>query len=140
VKEAEKNAQLKALERQEKTVAKSMKKSKKKVTTPVEVDIITLVQPSLTVDSGSQIRSVLARGTKRDTSHELLFQLPVVDLTEDTNCMNDEFILNSSLFEVLGGESGSLSPLYDDLKAFMSKVFLFSFAHLMWFSFATTSI
>jgi hypothetical protein len=40
--------------------------------------------------------------------------------------MNDEFILNSSLFEVLGGESGSLSPLYDDLKAFMSKVFFVS--------------
>jgi hypothetical protein len=126
VKEAEEKAHLKELERQEKTAAKSTKKYKKKVTTPVEVKMITPVQPSPTVDSGSQIRSVSARGTKRDISYETLSQLPVVDLTEETNCMNDEFILNSSLFEILGGESGSLSPLYDDLKAFMSKVFLFS--------------
>jgi hypothetical protein len=126
VKEAEEKAHLKELERQEKATAKSTKKGKKKVATPREVEIITLVQPSPTVDSGSQIRSVSARGTKRDTSYELLSQLPVVDITEDTNCMNDEFILNSSLFEVLGGESGTLSPLYDDLKAFMSKVYLFS--------------
>jgi hypothetical protein len=102
--------------------------------------MVTPMQPSPTVDSGSLIRSVSARGTRRDTSYELISQLPVIDLTEDTNCMNDEFILNSSLFEVLGGESGSLSPLYDDLKTFMSKVFLFSFANLMWFSFATASI
>ena len=140
VKEAEEKAHLKELERQQKATAKSAKKDKKKVTTPVEVEMISHVQPSPTVDSGSQIRSVSARGTKRDTSYELLSQLPVVDLTEDTNCMNDEFILNSSLFEVFGGESGSLSPLYDDLKAFMSKVFLVSLAHLMWPSFATASI
>jgi hypothetical protein len=126
VKEAEEKAHLKELERQEKAAAKSTKKCKKKVATPGEVEIITPVQPSPTVDSGSQIRSVSARGTKRDTSYELLSQLSVVDLTEDTNCMNDEFILNSSLFEVLGGESDTLSPLYDDLKAFMSKVYLFS--------------
>ena len=140
VKEAEENAHLKELEKQQKTIAKSTKKGKKNVTTPGEVEMITHVQPSPTVDSGSQIRSVSARGTKRDTSYELLSQLSVVDLTEDTNCMNDEFILNSSLFEVLDGESDSLSPLYDDLKAFISKVFLFSFAHLMWFCFATPSI
>ena len=66
--------------------------------------------------------------------------MPVVDLTEEANCMNDEFILNLSFFEIFGGESGSLSPLYDDLKAFISKVFLFLFAHLMWFYFATASI
>jgi hypothetical protein len=126
VKEAEEKAHLKELERREKAAAKSTKKGKKNVATPGEVEIITPVQPSPTVDSGSQIRSVSARGTKRDTSYELLSQLPVVDITEDTNCMNDEFILNSSLFEVLGGESGTLSPLYDDLKAFMSKVYLFS--------------
>jgi hypothetical protein len=140
VKEAEEKTYLKELERQEKTAAKWTKKGKKKVTTPVEVEMVTPMQPSPTVDSGSLIRSVSARGTRRDTSYELISQLPVIDLTEDTNCMNDEFILNSSLFEVLGGESGSLSPLYDDLKTFMSKVFLFSFANLMWFSFATASI
>jgi hypothetical protein len=93
--------------------------------------MINHVQRSPTVDSGSQIRTVSARGTKRDTSYEFIFQLPVVDLTEEANCMNDEFILNSSLFEVLGGESNSLSPLYDDFKGFISTVFLFSFAHLM---------
>jgi hypothetical protein len=54
--------------------------------------------------------------------------------------MNDEFIINSSLFEVIGGELGSLSPLYNDLKAFISKVSLFSFAHLMWLCFATSSV
>jgi hypothetical protein len=140
VKEAEEKAHLKELERQQKAAAKSTKKGKKKVSTPVEVEMISHVQPSPTVDSGSQIRSVSARGTKRDTSYELFSQLPVVDLTEEANCMNDEFILNSSLFEVLGGESGSLSPLYDDLKAFISKVSLFSFAHLMWLCFATGSV
>ena len=140
VKEAEKKTHLKEFERQHKATAKSAKKGKKKVTTPVEVEMISHVHPSPTVDSGSHIRSVSARGTKRDTSYELLSQLPVVDLTEEANCMNDEFILNSSLFEVLGGESGSLRPLYDDLKAFISKVFLFSFAHLMWLCFATGSV
>jgi len=123
VKEAEERAHLKELERQQKAAAKSTKKGKKKVITPREVEMISHVQPNSTVDFGSQIRSVSARDTKRDTSYELIFQLSVVDLTEDTNCMNDELILNSSLFEVLGGESGSLSPLYDDLKAFISKVF-----------------
>jgi hypothetical protein len=54
--------------------------------------------------------------------------------------MNDEFILNLSFFEIFGGESGSLSPLYDDLKAFISKVFLFSFAYLLWLCFATGSL
>jgi hypothetical protein len=108
VKEAEEKAHLKELERHEKAAAKSTKKGKKKVATPGEVEIITHVQPSPTVDSSSQICSVSARGTKRDTSYELLSQLPVVDITEDTNCMNDEFILNSSLFEVLGGESDTL--------------------------------
>jgi hypothetical protein len=110
------------------------------VTTPVEVEMISNVQPSPTVDSGFHICSVSARSTKRDTSYELLFQLPVVDITEEANCMNDEFILNSSLFEGLGGESGSLSPLYDDLKAFISKVFLFLFAHLLWLCFAIGSL
>ena len=110
------------------------------MTTHVEVEMISHVQPSPTVDSGSQICSVSARVTKRDTSYELLSQLPIVDLTEEANCMNYKFILNSSLFEVLGGESGSLSPLYNDLKVFISKVFLFSFAHLMWLCFATGSV
>jgi hypothetical protein len=110
------------------------------VSTHVEVEMINHVQLSPTVDSGSQIRSVSARDTKRDTSYEFFSQLPVVDLTEEANCMNDEFIPNSSLFDILGGESGSLSPLYDDLKAFISKVSLFSFAHLMWLCFATGSV
>jgi hypothetical protein len=110
------------------------------MTTPGEVEVRSHVQRSPTVDSSFQIRTVSARGTKNNTSYELLSQLPVFDLTEEANCMNDEFILNSSLFEVIGNESGSLSPLYDDLKAFISKVFLFSFAHLMWFCFATASI
>ena len=139
VKEAEEKAQLRELERQQKAAGKSAKKGKKKVTTPVEVEMMNHVQPSPTVDSNSQIPTISARGTKRDTSYEHLSQLPVVDLTEEANCMNDEFILNLSLFEVLGGELGSLSPLYDDLKTFISKVILFSFAHLMWLSFATVS-
>ena len=140
VKEAEEKANLKELERQQKAAAKSTKKGKKKVTTPGEVEMKSPVHRSPTVDSNSQIPIVSARGTKRDSSYDSLSQLPVVDLTEEANCMNDEFILNSSLFEVLGGESGSLSPLYADLKAFISKVFSFSFAHLLCFFFATYSI
>ena len=131
VKEAEEKAHLKELERQEKAAAKSTKKNKKKVTTPEEVELKSPVQPNTTVDSNSQIPTVSPRSTKRNSSYESLSQFPVVDLTQEANCMNDESILNSSLFEVLGGESGSLSPLYDDLKAFISKVFSFSFAHLM---------
>jgi hypothetical protein len=70
VKEAEEKAHLKELKRQQKAAAKSTKKSKKKVSTPVEVEMINHVQPSPTVDYGSQIRSVSARGTKKDTSYE----------------------------------------------------------------------
>jgi hypothetical protein len=60
------------MERQQKATAKSTKKDKKKVTTPGEVEMISHLQPSPTVNSGSHIRSVSARGTKRDTSYELL--------------------------------------------------------------------
>jgi hypothetical protein len=56
VKEAKEKAHLKELERQQKATAKSTKKCKNKVTTPVEVEMISIVQPSPTVDSGSQIR------------------------------------------------------------------------------------
>ena len=139
VKETEEKTHPKELERQQKVAAKSTKKCKKKVTTPRGVEVRSHVQPSTTVDSNSQIPTVSAKGTKRDISYELFSQLLIVDLTEEANCMNDEFIINSSLFEVFGDESGSLSPLYDDLKAFISKIFSFSFAHLLCFCFATAS-
>lgn len=75
-----------------------------------------------TVEAGQQLHSITTRGTKRDSSYESLSQVPVVDIPEDEASSVDEFILNSSLDEVLGGDSGPLPPSYEDLKAFMEAV------------------
>ena len=83
---------------------------------------------SSTVDGGSELQSTPTRGTKRDSPYDLLFQGPVaVDLGRVEDFTNDEFIVNTSLGQILGAGTGPLPPVYDDLKAFMKKVSVFLF-------------
>jgi hypothetical protein len=78
--------------------------------------------PSPTRDSGSHAPTQ-SRGTKRDSSYEHLSQgIPVFTSVEENDGQVGEWIKNFSLDQVLGGDTGSLSPLYDDLKSFISKV------------------
>jgi hypothetical protein len=79
------------------------------------------------VDSGSQVRIVSTRGTKRDSTFELLTQVPVLDCTEEANHCIGEFILNSSMDLILGGQSEVPTPAYHELVDFLSKVLSFSY-------------
>ena len=64
-----------------------------------------------------------SRGTKRDSSYEQLSQgIPVFASVDEQYGQVGEWIKNFSLEQVLGGDTGSLSPLFDDLKMFISKV------------------
>jgi len=123
VKEAEEKAQQKELERQQKaSEKKASRKGKRKVSTPGEDQGKSPQAPSPTRDSGSQVRTISTRGTRRDSTFELLTQVPVLDCTEEDNHSIGEFILNSSMDLILGGESEVPTPAYYELVDFLSKV------------------
>ncbi|KAG0573018.1 hypothetical protein KC19_VG141400 [Ceratodon purpureus] len=68
-----------------------------------------------------QVRNVLARDTKRDPSFEVLTQVPVLDLKEEADNFVGEFILISSMDQILGGKAQVPIPAYDKLVEFLSK-------------------
>lgn len=125
VKEAEEKAEQKELERQQKALQKTSKKGKRK-RTPGEKDGKGPATQSPTFDSGSQAQTYSTRGTKRDSSYELLTQVPILDLAEGGECSINEWIVNRSLFDVLGGDTPSLAPEFDKLKSFMLKVLCYN--------------
>ena len=98
---------------------------------PMTTDLVVFDEVSLsratTANAGSQRQSSSGRNTKRDSPYEQLSQIPVMVNLEDDASNMDEFIFNTSLAEVLGGDSGPLPPMYYDLKAFMTSVSLLSF-------------
>ena len=94
-------------------------RGKKKMHPLSEPEGKSLVSPSPTNDSGSQ-----ARGTKRDSSYDQLS--PVFNLGEENESEVDEFILNVSMNDVLGGSSDDYTSYYIGLKNFMIKVFFLS--------------
>ena len=122
VKEAEEKAEHREMEKLERAAEKAAKKGKKKVTTPGVLDETIPVADASTVQSGSRIPSVATRGTKRGLSYDQLTEVPVLPSSDDEGFHINEFILNSSLDEVLGGQSGILPPSYNDLRAFLSSV------------------
>lgn len=116
VKEAEEKAARKEAEKLQKSQEKITKKGKKNMNPPS--DPKSPPGPSPTHDSGSK-----SRGTKRDSSYEQFSQgIPIFTLGEEHYGQIGEWIKNYSLEEVLGGDTGSFSPLFDDLKCFISKV------------------
>jgi len=121
LKEAQEKAELKEQERLVKLNEKSSKKAKRKAT-PLETEGNVSLNKSPTVDSATQGHSMQTRSARKASSYEDVFLPPVMDTTHGDDIFNDEFILNSSLDEVLGGESGELPQSYTDLKAFISSV------------------
>lgn len=110
VREAEEKAELKEKERLEKAAEKANKKGKKKVPAVVDMEGKTLVPANSTVDFGLQLHTVSTRGTKREYSYEHLTQQRVLVSFNEEESTADEFIINSFLADVLGGENGPLPP------------------------------
>jgi hypothetical protein len=133
VKDAAEKAALREKERIQKAAEKvaekaaEKEKGKKKTVEPAKNEK-EAAGASSTVDGGSQLQSTPTRGTKRDSPYDFLSQGPVaVDLGRVEDFTNDEFIVNTSLGQILGAGTGPLPPVYDDLKAFMKKVSVFLF-------------
>ena len=122
VKEAEDKAEQKEKERLERAAEKAAKKGKKKVTTPGPEDDAVPVAAGSTVNSDSRVPSSNTRGTKRGLSYDQLTEVPVLPSNDNEEIPIKQFILNSSLDDVLGGQSGILPPSYNDLKEFLSLV------------------
>ena len=122
VKDLEEKAAHREMEKLQKSLEKSSMKRKKKMNPPSDPEGKSPTAPSRTCDSGSNAQ-IQSKGTKRDSSYEQLSQgIPIITSIEDHDVEVGEWIKNSSLEQVLGGDTDSLSPLYDDLKIFISKV------------------
>lgn len=126
VKEAEDKADQKEKDRLERAADKAAQKGKRKVSTPGAPDDTIPVPAGSAVNSGSHVRSVSTRGTRRGLSYDHLTQVPVLPSNDDEGIQVNEFILNSSLDDVLGGQTGILPPSYNDLKLFLSSVSIYS--------------
>ena len=104
------------------SLEKTNKRGKKKMNPPPEPEYKSPPAFSPTYDSGSNAPTQ-SRGTKCDSSYEQLSQrIIVVTSAEEHDGQVGKWIKYFSLEQVLGGDTGSLSPLYDDLKSFISKV------------------
>lgn len=88
---------------------------------------------SSTVDAGSQLESSRGQGRKRDSSYEEFSQVPnLLHIRESDDFNVHELIVNSSLQQMLGGDSGPLPQAYEDLKEFMNLVSGYSYM-ILWF-------
>ena len=124
VKEAEERADQKEREKLQKSLEKSIKKGKKNMNPPPEPKGKSLVAPSPTYESESHFPT-FSRGTKRDSSSELLSRIHILTSGEDLKIQFEELILNASMEDVLGGDTEEFTPSYNELKRFMLKVLLF---------------
>jgi hypothetical protein len=131
VKEAEERADQKEREKLQKSLERSTKKGRKKMNPPTEPEGKSPIAPSPTYESGSHAPT-FSRGTKRDSSYEQLSQIPILTTGEELEIQLDELILNCSMEDVLGGDTGEFTPAYNELKNFMLKVLpllAFKFMH-----------
>lgn len=122
VKEAEEKAQQKEKERLDREAEKAARKGKKKVTTPGGSDDVMAVPAASAINSGSRAHSEGTRGTKRGSAYEQLIQVPFLPSPDNPEFATHEFFWNSSLDDLLGGQSGELPPSYNALKEFLSSV------------------
>ena len=95
-----------------------------RIWTPPEPEGKSPVAPSPTYESGSHAPT-FSRGTKLDSSYEQLSEIPILTSGEELHIHIHELILNSSMEDVLGGDTDEFTPSYNDLKRFMLKVVLF---------------
>jgi hypothetical protein len=91
---------------------------------PLEPEGKSPVALSPTYESGSHA-PIGSRGTKRDSSYEQLSQIPILTSEEELEIQLQELILNSSIEDVIGGDTEEFTPSYNKLKRFMFKVLLF---------------
>ena len=124
VKETERSVDQKKREKVQNSLNKSTKKRKNKMNPPPEPQGKSPVAPSPTYESGSHAPT-FSRGTKRDLSYEQLSQIPIMTSGEELEIHIEEFILNSSLDDVFGGDTDEFIPSYNELKTFMLNVLLF---------------
>ena len=124
VKEVEERADQKEREKVQKSLEKSIKKVKKNMNPPQEPEGKSPVAPSPTYESGSHAPT-FSRGTKRDSSYEQLSQIPILTSGEELDIHIQELILNTSMADVLGGDTEEFTPSYNELKSFMLRVLLF---------------
>lgn len=122
VKEAEEKKEQKERERLERAADKGKSKGKRKVGDAANSDTRSPIPTSSPVDSSSRPRTAILRSAVADSTYAPLSQVPVIADDGDDEFAVDEYILNSSLDDVLGGDSGILPPSYDELKDFLSKV------------------
>lgn len=126
MKEAEEKAEQREKEKLERAMDKGKSKGKRKVGDASNLDGNSSVPTSSLVDSASRPQSAHRRSAVADTpTYEPLSEVLVLVLQEEEDASVDEFILNLSLDEILGGDSGILPPSNDELKAFLSKVSFF---------------
>ncbi len=122
VKELEEKAAARDMEKLQRSSEKTTIKGKRKMNPPSELEGKSPPALSPTCDTGSNAPTQ-SRGTKRDSYYDQLSQgIPVVEALEVHDAQVGEWIKNFSLEQVLGGDTGTLSPLFDDLKLFISKV------------------
>ena len=122
VKELEEKAAARDMEKLQKSLEKTTMKGKRKMIPLSESEGKSPPVLSPTCDSGTNTPTQ-SRGTKRDSYYEQLSQgIPVVTSDEVHDGQVGEWIQNFSLEHVLGGDTGSLSALFDDLKNFIAKV------------------
>ena len=124
VKEVEERADQKEREKLDKSLEKSTKKDKRKMNPPPEPEGKSPVAPSPTNECGSHVPT-FSRGTKRDSSYEQLSQIPILTPEEDPDILIQELILNTSMEDVLGGDTEEFTPFYNELKSFMINVLPF---------------
>ena len=68
------------------------------------------------MNRGSHVPT-FSRGTKRDSSYEQLSQIPILTPGEDPEIQIQELILNTSMEDVLGGDTEEFTPFYNELKS-----------------------
>ena len=122
VKELEEKAAIREKEKLQKSLEKTTMKGKRKMIPPSESEGKSPPVLSPTCDSDSN-NPTQSRGTKHDLYYEQLSQgIPIVTSTEMHDGQVGEWIQNFSLEHILGGDTGSFSAMFDDLKTFISKV------------------
>ena len=122
VKELEEKMAARDMEKLQKSLEKTTMKGKRKMIPLSESEGKSPPVLSPTCDSGTNTPTQ-SRGTKCDSYYEQLSQgIPVVTSGEVHDGQVGEWIQNFSLEHVLGGDTGSLSALFDDLKNFIAKV------------------
>lgn len=121
VREVEKKAQIKKQERQANASGKASKKANQ-MGMPKDKGRRSLAAESPTYKPGSQAQTYSSWGTLHNSFFEILSQVSHIEVLEEAAYNIDEYIVNSSLYDVLSGSSTTFLLHYEGLKLFNFKV------------------